>query len=93
VLLARACLTGETLLVVSEVSIRELRNHGGEVVDRAARGERIVITRDGQPVAELRGLERPPLPLEVVLEHMRGLPPIDADAFRRDVDSVVDQSL
>jgi prevent-host-death family protein len=78
---------------MAEVSIRDLRNHGGEVLDRVARGERIVITRDGKPVAELRGLERRSLPLEVVLERMRGLPSIDVDAFRRDVDSVVDQTL
>jgi prevent-host-death family protein len=38
---------------VAEVSIRDLRNHGGEVVDRAARGEAITITRAGRPVALL----------------------------------------
>ncbi len=26
-----------------EVSIRELRNHGGDIVDRAAKGERLII--------------------------------------------------
>ncbi|MHB1469709.1 MAG: type II toxin-antitoxin system Phd/YefM family antitoxin, partial [Solirubrobacteraceae bacterium] len=34
---------------MSDVSIRDLRNHGGEVVDRAASGERITITRAGEP--------------------------------------------
>lgn len=34
--------------------MRELRNHGGEVLDRVARGEVLVVTRDGAEVAELR---------------------------------------
>jgi len=42
------------------VTIRELRNHGGEVVDRAAAGELITITRNGTPVAELRLVRRHP---------------------------------
>jgi prevent-host-death family protein len=78
--------------VSSEVSIRDLRNHGGEIVDRAASGERIVITRSGKPVAELRPV-KPPLTSAQLLERWKHLPAIDADAFRRDVDSVVDQSL
>lgn len=36
------------------VTVRELRNHGGEVLDRVARGEALVVTRDGTEVAELR---------------------------------------
>jgi prevent-host-death family protein len=32
---------------------RELRNHVGEVLRRAEAGERIVVTVDGRPVAEL----------------------------------------
>ncbi|MGQ0519936.1 MAG: type II toxin-antitoxin system Phd/YefM family antitoxin, partial [Actinomycetota bacterium] len=30
---------------MAEASIRELRNHGGEVIDRVAAGERVTITR------------------------------------------------
>ncbi len=41
---------------MAEASIRELRNHGGEVIDRVAAGERVTITRDGKAVAELRPL-------------------------------------
>jgi antitoxin (DNA-binding transcriptional repressor) of toxin-antitoxin stability system len=37
------------------VSVRELRNHGGEVLDRVARGAVVVVPRDGAEVAELRG--------------------------------------
>ena len=33
---------------------RELRNHVGDVLRRAEAGERLTITVDGRPVAELR---------------------------------------
>jgi len=77
---------------MSDVSIRELRNQGGEIVDRAANGERITITRDGKPVARLTPLDPEPTS-EVILERFRGLPPIDYDAFRADVDEVMGASI
>lgn len=75
---------------MAEVTIRELRNHGGEVVDRVAAGERLTVTRDGRPVAELRPYRSTPLSAIVLLRRWRRLPPIDADRFRRDVDAVID---
>jgi prevent-host-death family protein len=41
-----------------DVSIRDLPNKGGEVVDRASRGEPITITKAGRRVAELRSLRQ-----------------------------------
>lgn len=38
---------------VPRVTIGELRNHGGDVVDRVATGETLTVTRSGKPVAEL----------------------------------------
>jgi antitoxin (DNA-binding transcriptional repressor) of toxin-antitoxin stability system len=78
---------------VAEVSIRELRNHGGEVVDRAARGEQITITRSGRAVAELRTLPRPALSAEALLSRWRRLPPVDPAALREDVDRLLDAGL
>jgi prevent-host-death family protein len=78
---------------MAEVSIRDLRNHGGEVVDRVARGERVTITRAGKPVAELRPLTRDPMSLEVLLDGWRRLPWVDPDRFRADVDGVLDGRL
>ncbi len=75
---------------MSDVSIRELRNHGGEVVDRVARGETVRITRAGRPVAELRPLPRPGVTAEALVEEARRLPPMDADALRRDIDALID---
>lgn len=78
---------------MTEVSIRDLRNKGGEVVDRAAAGEPITITRAGKRVAELRAIGRPTLAASVLLERWRHLPPVDAVALRQDIDAVVDPEL
>ncbi len=45
--------------VVERVGVRELRNNVAAVVRRAAAGERIVVTVDGVPVAQLGPLETP----------------------------------
>jgi prevent-host-death family protein len=78
---------------MSQVSIRELRNHGGDVVDRAAGGEEITITRAGKPVAELRPAWRTPVQAEVLLTRWRGLPVVDPAALRSDVDALLDPGL
>lgn len=78
---------------MAEASIRELRNHGGDVLDRVAAGERVIVTRDGRPVAELRPLRRPGLAAAALVDRFRQLPPIDPARFRADVDAVVDQTL
>lgn len=79
--------------LVAEISIRDLRNHGGEVVDRVALGEELTITRDGKPVARLRPLDKPPLSVTALLLRWARLPPMDPDALRRDIDASVDPSL
>lgn len=78
---------------MSEVSIRDLRNHGGDVVDRAARGERITITRSGRPVAELRRLDLEPLTAEELIARRRNLPRVDYEEMRTELDSIIDPSL
>jgi prevent-host-death family protein len=78
---------------MTDVTIRELRNHGGEVVDRAAQGEQITITRAGQPVAELLPAGRPPLTAETLLARWHRLPPVDYRAMRAELDEVLDPSL
>jgi antitoxin (DNA-binding transcriptional repressor) of toxin-antitoxin stability system len=86
------CITRDTVVGMANVSIRELRNQGGEIVDRAAAGEQITITRSGRPVAELRAV-RAPLTAEAVLERARRLPPVDPVAFREDIDELLDWTL
>ena len=78
---------------MAEVSIRDLRNKGGDVVDRAARGETITITKAGKRVAELRPLPRPTLTANVLLERWRQLPAVDPRALRRDIDELLQPGL
>ncbi len=75
---------------MAEASIRDLRNHGGEIVERAACGESITITRAGTPVAQLRALPARPLSAERLLERWRRLPAVDADALRTELDATLD---
>ena len=78
---------------MSTVTIRELRNSGGDVVDRAARGETITITRSGKPVAELHGLASAGLSAEALLERWQRLPAVDPARLRDDIDAILDSSL
>lgn len=78
---------------MDSVTIRELRNHGGEVVGRVEAGESVTVTRDGRPVAELRPLRPRGVSAAALLERWRRVPAVDPDRLRRDVDSVVDQAL
>lgn len=75
------------------MTIRELRNRGGEVIDRVAAGNAVTVTRDGRPVAELRPLRPSALTSSALLERWRHVPVVDADRLRRDIDSVIDQGL
>jgi len=78
---------------MSNVSIRDLRNHGGEVVERAQRGERLTITRSGKPVAQLIALPRSAAPLDELRRRWAKLPQVDPAALRRDIDDVFDSAL
>ena len=76
-----------------EVTIRELRNSGGAVIDRVAAGESLTVTRDGRPVAELRPLPRPPVTSEMLIERAKRLQFVDPERLRADIDAVIDTSL
>jgi prevent-host-death family protein len=78
---------------MSTVSIRDLRNQGGKVVERVLAGESLTVTRAGTPVAELRPVRRPGLDRETLLRRWRQVPAIDPEALRRDIDTVLDSSL
>jgi prevent-host-death family protein len=78
---------------MAEVTIRDLRNHGGDVVDRVAAGERLVVTRDGRPVAELRPVRSRGAKASVLLARWHRLPPVDGAALRGDLDATLDPRL
>lgn len=78
---------------MADVTIRELRNHGREVIDRVLAGERLVVTRDGRPVAELRPLRTARYSAAPLLLRWRRLPVIDERALRADIDAALDPRL
>ncbi len=73
--------------------MRDLRNHGGEVLNRVATGEALIVTRDGAEVAELRPLRRPSVTVADLIARRAALPQIDVATFKSDIDSVLDASL
>lgn len=75
------------------VNVRELRNHGGEVLDRVAAGEVIIVERSGKPVAQLTRLPQKGLSTPELIERMRHLPAVDYAAMRRELDEIIDPSL
>ena len=78
---------------MNEVTIRELRNRGGKVVDRVIKGERVTVTRGGKPVAELRPLRGEGLTARALLDRWRRLPLVDPDRLRADIDAVLERSV
>ena len=57
---------------MSTHSVAEAKNQLPKLIDRALRGEAIVITRRGQPVVELKPVHPPPRPItEADIEWLR----------------------
>jgi prevent-host-death family protein len=78
---------------MNTVNVRELRNHGGEVLDRVTAGESLTVVRSGTAVAELRPIPQAGLNAAELMRRWRNLPPIDPAAFRSDIDSALDSAL
>lgn len=78
---------------VNTVTVRDLRNNGGEVLRRVEHGERIVVTRDGAPVAELRPLPRSSASQTELIRRRKNLPRVNPDVLRRNIDDLIDPSL
>ena len=75
------------------ITQRELRNDSGEIMRRVEAGEAFVVTRNGVPVGELVPLrQRRFVSAQALADAFESAPPLDAAAFRRDVDAVLDQS-
>jgi len=75
------------------VTVRDLRNHGGDVLTRVAQGESLIVTRDGTEVAELRPLRRVAVSSAELIARRASLPAVDVARFRADIDDVLDSSV
>lgn len=71
------------------VSIRELRNHTADVIAAVEAGERVVLTSNGRPIADVvPHVERARwVPGELVLQALAGGAAADAE-LRDDLDAV-----
>ena len=73
--------------------MRELRNNGGAVLDRVERGESVIVTRDGHPIAELRPLPRRSARPTELIERRKRLPRVNPESLRRDIDAAINASI
>jgi prevent-host-death family protein len=76
---------------VSEViTQRELRNSSAKVMDAVERGETLIVTRNGTPVAELRPIRRRTfVPAAEVKRLFAGAPRADYQAMRAETDALL----
>ncbi len=79
----------------AEITQRDLRNRSREIMDAVERGESFTVTRGGHKIGELIPLRRPNrvVSREEFVAASRGWPDIDYEAFRADMDAVIDPYL
>jgi antitoxin (DNA-binding transcriptional repressor) of toxin-antitoxin stability system len=78
---------------MTTVNVRELRNHGGDVLDRVAAGENVIVTRAGVEIAELRAMPQRGLTAAELVRRRRNLPAVDPAGLRLDIDAILDSAL
>lgn len=86
-------ITRDTLNVMRKITIRDLRNHGGAILQQVGRGEAVAITRDGEPMAHLQPLARAPVPANVLLRRWQKLPAVEPTRLKDDIDAALDPAL
>ncbi|GAB4008996.1 hypothetical protein GCM10029992_66870 [Glycomyces albus] len=74
------------------ITQRELRNESGRILRAAEQGEEFIVTRNGTPIARLTPIadESPFVSAETMRTSATGLPEVDFDRFRRDLDESAD---
>lgn len=78
---------------MSRVTVRDLRNHGADVLRRVERGESLTVTRDGEPTAQLVPLPRRAAQVKDLITRRKALPTVDTAQLRTDVDELIDPRL
>ena len=82
--------------VVRTIAQRDLRNDNAKVMDAVSAGETFVVTRNGEPVAELRPIRvarRTFITRAEVATLASAAVRIDHRQFRADLDRLIDQGL
>ncbi len=78
------------------IAQRELRNDNAKVIEAVAAGETFIVTRNGEPVAELRPItarRRTFVSREEIDEMAAAGVRIDHRRFREDLDAAFDQGV
>lgn len=74
------------------ITQRELRNDSGRIMRALNKGKSFVITRNGVPVGELTPIrQRVFVSAEAALAIFTGVPRLEFERFRKDVDAMIDQ--
>jgi prevent-host-death family protein len=82
--------------VARTIAQRDLRNDNAKVIDAVTAGETFIVTRNGEPVAELRPIRvvrRTFITREEVAMLAGAAVRIDRHQFRADLDRSIDQGL
>jgi prevent-host-death family protein len=82
--------------VARTIAQRELRNENAKVIEAVTAGETFVVTRNGEPVAELRPIKagrRSFVSRDVLAALATAAVRIDHRQFRADLDRAIDQGL
>jgi len=75
------------------IGVFEAKNRLSELLERAARGEEVVITKHGRPAARLTPMRQTLTPEAIgelmarVRKRREGLPPVTWDELKRDRDA------
>lgn len=76
------------------ITQRELRNDSGAVLREVQAGNTLIVTRNGEPVAELRPIPRRTFVARQVIAAVRAVSSqVDYKRFQKDIDRTVDQSV
>lgn len=78
---------------MADVTVRDLRNKGGAILNQVETGTSFIVTRDGDPVALLSPLGRKPVSRDAIIKRFKNLPAIDAEQFQKDIDAIIDQTI
>jgi prevent-host-death family protein len=82
--------------MIRTIALRELRNETTKVIEAVAAGETFVVTRNGEPLAELRPIgagRRAFISRDELATLVTAAVRIDHRQFRADLDRSIDQGL